>query len=293
MATVPNVHRGELSSARVSAPPRTRESGRRLAKLTPLSIAVLATGVVVVLAALHPGEQASWTDLENIAEAVAAGLATLACVFRSRRERAAAVGAIGGADRSWLVWSLIAAGMCSWTLAQVGWSVIIVGFGSTPPELSLLDAGYLLAPALIVAGLLTMVQRPAARQSKLRAILQALLIAGGALLLSWGLIVGSVSASDSTPLLAQVVNLAYPLLDVVALSTALSVAFWRRDRRPAGLGLLALGIGCMAVSDSVFWSVSATTPNSAGASPVEAGYVVAFGLIAFAALRPLTPRTPK
>jgi diguanylate cyclase (GGDEF)-like protein/PAS domain S-box-containing protein len=248
--------------------------------------AAVGLGVYGLLTALYPGDGPFWSAFQNITEVLAAAAATLACVVRAKRERAARDSTVGVAARAWTAWSLIAAGLGAWTLGQIGWCVIVVGLGGVPPEVSLLDVAFLLSPVLIVVGLLTMVRTPAGYLSNLRAAIEGLFIASGVLLLSWSLIVGAVSASTATSTFAEVVNLAYPLLDVLAISAVLSVAFWRRNDPPRGLGLLGLGIACLAVSDSSYWYMSATTSNFQGSTALDTGWVAGFLLIAFAALRP-------
>jgi hypothetical protein len=129
-------------------------------------------------------------------------------------------------------------------------TVYEVGFGIVPVAPSWLDGPFLLSSVLIVVGLLCMVRTPAGRLSQLRAVLEGLFIAGGLFLSSWVLVIGPVMAHSSDPLLTQVVNRAYPVLDVLALAAVLFVALHRRDDAPAGLGLLALGIILVAVGDS-------------------------------------------
>ncbi len=229
----------------------------------------------------------TWTLLQNIAEALAAAAATGACAIRARRERGAAEATRANGESTWVAWALISAGLGAWTLGQIGWTIVFASVGEVLIEVSPLDGAFLLSPLLIVAGLLKMVNTPAGYLSKLRAVSEGLFIAAGLLLLSWTLVVGSVAANASRPPFAQAVNLAYPLLDVVALASVLFVSFWRRLDRPPGLGLLAVGIGCMAVADSAFWYSSEAASNFSGSTAFDYGWIAAFALIALGALRPI------
>jgi diguanylate cyclase (GGDEF)-like protein len=134
---------------------------------------------------------------------------------------------------------------------------------------------------LVVSGLLAMVRTPAGHISHVRGAVEGLFIATGCLLLSWSLI-GSMIASSEAATLGQVVNLAYPVLDAVALAAVLFVALRRGGDPLAGLGLLGLGIVCVAGSDSAFWYLSAHS-SVAGATPLDTGWVAGFALIALAA----------
>lgn len=248
-----------------------------------------AVGAFALLAALHEGDAPSWTAFDNISEIVAAALATVACAVRARRERASK-SRHADREKAWIVWSLLAAGTAAWTVGQIGWTVYEVGFGVTPEAPSPLDAAFLAFPILTVMGLLVMVQTPAGRLSQLRGAAEALLIAGGFALSSWSLIIGSVIESSSDSAFSQAVNLAYPLLDAVALAGVFFVALRRRENPPAGLPLLALGIACVAVSDSAFWYLSSVDPHFPGISPLDTGWVAGFLLVGLAALRPGEPR---
>lgn len=255
-------------------------------------LGVAAVVVFGLVSVLHRGEGPLWGAFENTAETLAAGLATLACALRAKRERAALRSGTSDDGRAWIAWTLIAAGLGAWTVGQLGWTVILLSLGKALVEVSPLDGAFLLSPLLIVAGLLTMVSTPAGYLSKLRAVVEGLFLAAGVLLLSWSLVVGSVTLDTTRPPLAQAVNLAYPLLDVLALATVLFVSFWRRSDPPPGLGLVAIGIGCMAISDSSFWYASETAANFTGSTYFDVGWVAAFALIAFGAARPLSRHTP-
>ncbi len=258
----------------------------RLPRRRPIRQVTSVTAIAVfgVLTATHAGNAPVWTAFDDIGEALAAIVATVACVARARRERRARETATDR-GREWILWLLLAVGAGAWAVGQVGWSVYEVGLGSAPPAVSWLDVAFLAFPILVVAGLLTTVQTPAGRLSQLRGAAEGLFIAAGFFLLSWSLIVGSVLATTgSSTLLSQMVDLAYPALDAVALAAMLFVALRRKDDPPRGLGLLALGIACVALSDSSFWYLSAVNPSFPGVTPLDTGWVAGFLLIALAAL---------
>jgi diguanylate cyclase (GGDEF)-like protein/PAS domain S-box-containing protein len=274
----------------------------RLAVAPSALLALAAVAVFVALTASFEGNTPAWTAFDNIGELLAAVAATVACAARARRERLLYVslrelGDIGSPDpadlplqrQNKLAWLLLTLGVGLWGAGQLGWSVYEVGLGLTPPSPSFLDALFLSSPVLIVAGLLTMVRTPAGYLSHLRGAVEALFIAGGCFLLSWSLIGSAVLASEASAF-SQVVNLAYPCLDAVALAAVLFVAIRRGDRWPAGLGFLGLGIVFVACSDSAFWYLSSVSGGVAGATPLDSGWVAGFLLIALAAHRRRPPR---
>jgi hypothetical protein len=264
----------------------------------PATIAFAAVAVFIVLTALHAGNSAAWTAFDNIGEALAAVLATVACASRVSRERSlyssaletqregfADASAVGIQRRSRIAWSLLTVGVGAWALGQIGWTVYETGFGIEPAAPSPLDALFLLFSVLIICALLAMVRTPAGYLSQLRGAVEGLFIASGFFLCSWSLVIGSVLARSHTLTLGALTNLAYPVLDAIAFAAVFFVILRRRQSPSAGLGLLALGIICVAASDSSYWYLTETQPAFPGVSPLDAGWVAGFLAIAIAALR--------
>ncbi len=266
-------------------PHQVRPPGRGRTLWLP---AVVAVGVFGLLTTINAGNTSGWTAFDNVGETLAATLAAIACGIRVRREHAAHTAAAGVRGRGWIVWSFIAAGAGAWALGQAGWTVWESGFGVSPPTPSPLDGAFLLFPALIVCGLLGMVQTPAGRLSQLRAVTEGLFIAGGFFLFGWILFIGPVVADGTASVFSEAVNLAYPTLDAVALGAVLFVAVRGGREPPRGLTLLGLGIVCLAVADSAFWYLSAVDSKFPGVTGLDTGWVAGFALIALAALDPRT-----
>jgi diguanylate cyclase (GGDEF)-like protein/PAS domain S-box-containing protein len=272
------------------------ERPRRLTWPQLTAVVALAVVVFAVLTSAFEGDTPMWTAFDDGGELLAAVLATLACAIRTSREQSLYASLLelrraGSATASDVAlqrqtrtaWLLIALGAGAWAAGQAGWSVYEVGLGITPSSPSGLDVLFLGSPLLIVAGLLAMVRTPAGHLSHVRGAVEGLFIAAGCVLLSWSLI-GSATIWSEVSALSQAVNLAYPALDAVALAAVLFVALRRGGDPLAGLGLLGLGIVCVAVSDSAFFYLSAHG-SVAGATPLDTGWVAGFSLIALAALQ--------
>jgi diguanylate cyclase (GGDEF)-like protein/PAS domain S-box-containing protein len=286
---------------RSRSPERPRET-RAASGLGPLPwVAVGAIALFIALTSLFEGDAPGWTAFDNIGELAAAAAGTAACWTRASRERSlyrslqdlqrhgpGSMGDVELARQTWIAWTLLAIGVGAWAAGQLGWTIYEVGFGVKPPSPSGLDGLFLLSPLLVVTGLLAMVRTPAGHISHMRGALEALFIAAGVFLLSWSLIGHSILTSESS-LMSRTVNLAYPTLDAVALAAVLFVAVRRSKDPPAGLGLLALGIACVAVSDSGFLYLSAVANELPGATPLDSGWVAGFLLIALAAMQRGTP----
>lgn len=135
-----------------------------------------------------------------------------------------------------------------------------------------------------------MVSTAAGRLSHLRGAAEGLLITAGCFLISWCAVIAAVFADSGASTSGQVVTLAHPVLDTLALSGVLFVAVRSNERLPAGLGLLALGISCVAVSDSAFWYLTAISPGFSKVGPVDIGWVAGFLVITLAAAQGDQPR---
>jgi diguanylate cyclase (GGDEF)-like protein/PAS domain S-box-containing protein len=246
------------------------------------TLSLAATAAFGILVTIHSGNDSGWTAFDDLGETLAALIAALACASRARRDRRAEA-AEGGGQGAWRAWRLLAWGMGAWAIGHLAKSVCEVGFGISPKPPSALDAAPLAASVLVVGCLLSMVSTPAGRLSHVRGAAEGMLIAIGCFLISWCAVIAAVFASSQASKSAQIVNLAYPVLDAVALSGVLFVAARGKERVPPGLGLLGLGIACLAISDSAFWYLSALNPSFPRVSAIDVGWLAGFLVITMAA----------
>jgi len=273
------------TSRRISSPQRTIDVAQ-WPLLWALSLAaIVAFGVLVTL---HSGNAPGWTAFGDLSQTLAASIAGLACASRAARERREI--SERGERSTWRAWRLLACAMAAWAAGHAVWSVYEVGLGITPKSPSLLDGALLTSSVLVAGGLLSMVSTPAGWLSRLRGAAEGLLIATGCFLLSWCAVIAAVFASSGASTAGQIVNLAHPVLDAVALSGVLFVAVRSSERLPAGLGLLGLGIACVALSDSSFWYLNAVNLRFPRVSPIDTGWVAGFLVITVAAGQRHRPR---
>jgi diguanylate cyclase (GGDEF)-like protein/PAS domain S-box-containing protein len=243
-----------------------------------------------VLVSIHAGNAPGWTAFEDLSQALAAAIACLACALRASRNRRESSRQGASEPRPWRAWRLLACAMATWAAGHIVWSIYQVGLGTTPKSPSFLDAALLSSSVLIAGGLVSMVKTPAGRLSHLRGAAEGLLIAAGFLLISWCTVIAAVFASSGTSTAGQITDLAYPVLDAVALSGVLFVAVRGGEHLPAGLGLLGLGITCLAISDSAYWYLNASNLSFPKVSPTHIGWVAGFLAITVAAGQRDRPR---
>jgi diguanylate cyclase (GGDEF)-like protein/PAS domain S-box-containing protein len=239
---------------------------------------------------VHPGGASSWVGFDNIGQAVTPFVAAFVCAVVARRHS-------GRTRRSW---SLIGLGTLSWGIGQVIFTVLLVGFGETPPVPSICDLFFLLSPTLIVLGILGFVDTPSVLLSWARAILEGSLIASGVLASVWTVLIAPAIAISHPPLEEQLVSLAYPISDAVALTALLFVLSRNRERALGNLGWLCAGMVLLAVADSYFWYLT-TVQDGGSISPTNTGWFAGFlmvgaGALAFdrhLAIERQAPRTPE
>jgi len=295
----------EKTGSDVTAPADRGPSRRVRTIVGSHAVQWCAAGAVVVvygvLTGIHTGNSRGWIVFANSGELLAATLAMLACALRSVRERRAEMGSrseqgsgaraprIGGH----VAWALISAAMGAWAIGQAIVNVYEIGLGVRAPEPSAADVAYLLSYVLLVSGVLAFVRTPAGHLSRARGAVEGLLIAGGVLLCSWSLVIGSVFANRGPLDLGGLVNLSYPVLDAVTLAAVLFVGLKSRRARPAGLELLALGIVFWSISDSAWWYITEVDSNAPSVTAFETGWIAGFLLITIAALRSGRPKPPR
>jgi hypothetical protein len=142
---------------------------------------------------------------DDIGQAVIAYIAAVAC----------AIAAIRHIRQTRLAWALIAASAFSWATGEVVWSYFELIRGQEVPFPSYADLGYLLAVPLTIAGILLFPSAPIHLTSRLRTIVDGLLIAASLLIISWATVLGPVYRASSGHLLSDLIGLAYPIGDVV------------------------------------------------------------------------------
>src|SRR5260370_35019756 len=142
---------------------------------------------------------------DDLGEFVIAFVAAAACVFTALRHR----------GRTRLAWALLAASAFSWGVGEVFWSYFELVKGQQVPFPSFADLGYLTAVPLAVAGVLLFPAAPSKVTSLARTVLDALMIGGSLLIISWSTVLHAVYQASSGSLLSDLITLAYPIGDVV------------------------------------------------------------------------------
>ncbi len=189
-------------------------------------------------------------------------------------------------DRERAAWGLIAAGILAWTAgeayyASVLWTVEVVPFPSAA------DVGFLLAPPLLLAGLILLAR---SRHPRLPATAWAdgLTAALATAAFSAALVVDAAAGSASGDPAGVATTLAYPLWDLVLGAFVVGVvagAGWRSDRTWLVAGA---GIATFWIADSLY-VVQNATDSFVSPSWFDAGWWIGLTCLSFAAWTPARP----
>jgi len=243
---------------------------------TGAALATIASAAFLVWTAFRIGGDRSTIAVDDIGEAVAAGIAAISLALAARRS----------SGRLRVAWALLAVSAASWAIGEAIWSWYEVFQGVAVPFPSPADAGFLVAIPFAIAGVFTFASAPHRLATRGEALLAGTIVALSLLFIAWVLGLRSVYDQSQQPLPATMIGLAYPVGDIVVM-TVLIIALRRTTRPQLGRMLLLLGgLASNAVADSAFTYLTANGSYHAIGSLLDIGWVIGYLLIALAPLWP-------
>ena len=232
---------------------------------------VLLAGVlglaIVVVSQPRSGLAQTVGDLAQVAAAL---LAVAGCMKAARR---------GGPDR--LAWAALASALGIWATAIALWTWYGLTRGHVHPFPSLADIGFVGYAVPAVAALMLFARSSWRRASRLRELLDAAVIAGSVLFVSWSTVLGSVYESGDTGL-TRLVGLAYPIADIGVASVVLVLAMRAPPEQRLPWLLLGAGLVLLTITDSTFVLMTAQGQTGLTGTPLVLGWIGAMALIAAA-----------
>jgi diguanylate cyclase (GGDEF)-like protein len=191
-----------------------------------------------------------------------------------------------GRRRTAWVWLTI--GIGGWAVGEALW-IFYEKVLLASPFPSLADVGYLMFP--IGAGV-SVVLFPSgySKQSRARAVLDGLIVAGALFEISWVLVLRSVYDAGRTNGFALGLSLTYPIADIAILTISVIVLTRARAGTRSTVAMLTAGVVLMALSDSAFAYLTAHDAYHSGHF-IDAGWAVAFLTFGMAAL--ISRRAPE
>lgn len=201
--------------------------------------------------------------------------ATLSCIVR---------GVVIAKER--LAWLTLGAGMLSWTIGDIYWTVALADLAELPFP-SMADAFYL---GFYPAGYIALALLVRARIARFHASLWLDGLLAGLAIASLGavLVLAPVLQAADGSLAAVVTNLAYPLADIVLLALVVGVIALTGWRPTWEWVLLGAGLVAFGVADSVYLHQAAVGAYEEG-TILDAGWAVGIVLMGLAALQPTRP----
>jgi hypothetical protein len=251
------------------------DSRRRTFTILAAGVALISLLYALNIRTVFTGPHAV-TAIDDIGEAVAAAIASAACVWAARRAR--------GRDR--LGWALLGISAGLWAAGEVVWSIYEVGMGVQVPYPSLADAGFLGAVPFAVAGIRAFWSDARGTSARWRVWFDGLIVAIALTSTAWGFGLRAVWESNSS---TKLLDLAYPAGDILV-GTVLILAIRRATGQQKGrMALLLAGIACYSIADSAFSYLTAQGAYGSVGSVLDTGWFAGFLLIALAAIYPDAP----
>ncbi|MFE9170062.1 putative bifunctional diguanylate cyclase/phosphodiesterase [Streptomyces kebangsaanensis] len=236
---------GALRTPSSPATPLSRPSAAagRTGLAPQLLVALMCAGYAV-------GSACGWGSSEvalvmgDFGLSAAAGAAAVSCALytRSRRVRF---------RTAWLLFALSSA-MAALGNAVWGWYEVVLD--RHVPSPSYADLFFLCFAPPAIVGLLVLAKRPVTKTGWVCLALDAWLIGGSLLTLSWSIALAQAARFDGPSVAHTALSLAYPLLDIVLVSMVLALHFRRsavnRTAVNTAVGALALTVLCDALFTS-------------------------------------------
>jgi diguanylate cyclase (GGDEF)-like protein len=245
--------------------------GRFTTRARPALLALVCVGFTAWMGRGYGGVRiTTWVD--DLGVLAAATFAGAACAAAARR----------CSGRARIGWWCLAAASFSWAAGEAVWSWYELQLAVAVPFPSLADLGYLAAAPVGVAGVLFL-SAGAARVSRVRAVLDGMIIATSVFFVSWATALGATYAAGGT-FLEKAVSLAYPLSDIVWVVVVIGALSRTRVNRTT-MALIGGGLAAIAISDSSFAYLT-QTGTYGSINVLDAGWFIGFALLGFAALRP-------
>jgi diguanylate cyclase (GGDEF)-like protein/PAS domain S-box-containing protein len=255
----------EASSAGLSGVARVQRTSLRVVVGGVLAELVGVTIIVVI----QPRSGLAQT-VGDLMQLLAVLLAVGGCVGAARR---------GGPDSR--AWAVLASALGIWASAMALWTSFGLTRDHVYPFPSLADIGFVGYAGPAVVALFLFPRSSWGRASRLRELLDASVIAGSVLFVSWATVLGPLYQSDGGGL-TRLVGLAYPAVDIAVSSVVLVLGMRVPPEQRRPWLVLGGGLVLLTVTDSAYVSMSQQGQAGLIGTPLVLGWVGAMALIAAA-----------
>nr|WP_167449834.1 EAL domain-containing protein [Streptomyces hyaluromycini] len=250
--------------------PRPPVTGGGTGVVRQLVLALLCAGYAVG-SAFDWGSNQIALFMGDFGLTAAAGTAAVSCFLYARSPRVRF-------RPAWLLFALSSA-MAALGNAVWGWYEVVLQ--RPVPSPSYADLFFLCFAPPAIVGLLVLAKRPVTKAGWICLALDAWLIGGSLLTLSWSLALAQAARFDGPSVAHTALSLAYPLLDIALVSMVLALHFRRspgnRTAVNTAIGALALTVMC----DALFTSPLLHSSYRSG-QLLDAGWFAGSLLLAYA-----------
>ncbi|MFJ8790112.1 putative bifunctional diguanylate cyclase/phosphodiesterase [Streptomyces sp. NPDC102462] len=270
--TVTTTPRGALRRQHPAGPPLSRPPavGGGSSMVHQLVLALVCAGYAVG-SALDWGSSEIALIMGDFGLAAAAGCAAVSCLLYAHRRQV----------RFRPAWMLFALSSAMVALGNTVWGWYEVVLRRPMPSPSFADLFFLCFAPPAIVGLLVLAKRPVSKAGWMCLALDAWLIGGSLLTLSWSLALAQAARFDGPSVAHTALSLAYPLLDIALVSMVLALHFRRapgnRTAVNTAIGALALTVMC----DALFTSPLLHSSYRSG-QLLDAGWFAGSLLLAYA-----------
>jgi diguanylate cyclase (GGDEF)-like protein/PAS domain S-box-containing protein len=179
---------------------------------------------------------------------------------------------------AWLLFAL------SSVMASAGnavWGYYEVVLGRAVPSPSVADLFFLCFAPPAIVGLLVLAKRPVSKAGWVCLGLDAWLIGGSLLTLSWSLALAHTAHAQGESVAPTALSLAYPLLDIVLVSMVLALHFRRSSANRSAVNTAIAGLALTVLCDALFTSPLLRESYRSG-QLLDAGWFAGSLLLAYA-----------
>ncbi|WP_351223741.1 EAL domain-containing protein [Streptomyces sp. NPDC002133] len=239
--------------------------------LLPQVLLAVACGGYAAGAAVGWGSEQLALIMGDFGLSFAALLASVSCFLfaRSRYSRF---------RPAWMLFAVSSA-MAACGNAVWGWYEVVLG--QAVPSPSLADLFFLCFAPPAIVGLLVLAKRPVTRAGWVCLALDAWLIGGSLLTLSWSLALAHTAHFQGESVAEAALSLAYPLLDIVLVSMVLALHFRRSNANRSAVNTAIAALALTVFCDALFTSPLLREHYRSG-QLLDAGWFAGSLLLAYA-----------
>ncbi|KAA0102075.1 bifunctional diguanylate cyclase/phosphodiesterase [Mycolicibacterium sp. P1-18] len=175
----------------------------------------------------------------------------------------ASMAAVSNGGRARAAWAFVGVGAAAWIAAIAG-SDLRSPLGAVGvPFASMADAGFIVFPIATCVALLLLPVGPAG-PSTMRLLMDGLVVAGSLFLIAWIVVLREVFDAGRTDPVVFAVRLAYPILDLVAITVGVLVMIRARGAARMSVASLTAGIVLMSISNDVLYHLVQASDQGRG-----------------------------